>query len=90
LTKGVPRPHSLGKDGDGVPPALIEALAEDFSRDAAEGAISKLGIEARAALVRASTLRLPWEDYESETSLRRRRSALRLLADIHGIDVVLD
>jgi hypothetical protein len=63
-------------------PALIEALAEDFSREAAEAAIRKLGVEARPALVRASTLRLPSQDYKSETSLRRRRSALRLLAEI--------
>jgi hypothetical protein len=63
-------------------PALTAALGEDFSRDAAEAAIRKLGAAARPALERASTFRLPTEDYESETSLRRRRSVLQLLADI--------
>jgi len=63
-------------------PALIDALEEDASRLTAEGALKKLGKRARAALLRTASRRLPSDEQESESSARRRRSALRLLAEI--------
>jgi hypothetical protein len=63
-------------------PALIDALEEDASRPTAEAALRKLGRPARAALLRAATARVPSGERESESSARRRRSALKLLAEI--------
>jgi hypothetical protein len=63
-------------------PALINALEEDASRLTAENALRKLGERARTALLHAADQRLPSRLQESESSVRRRRSALRLLADI--------
>lgn len=63
-------------------PALVTALEEDASRLTAEAALKKFGRSARAALVRTANLRLPSNERESESSARRRRSALRLLRDI--------
>ncbi len=63
-------------------PALIDALEEDASRVTAAGALRKLGGRARAALTRTVDVRLPTETSESVSSVRRRRSALRLLAEL--------
>lgn len=64
-------------------PHFIAALAEDESRPAAEAALRKLGVCARQSLlVVAAGEPSP---LESESSLRRRRSALRLLIEI-GIE----
>jgi hypothetical protein len=63
-------------------PALINALEEDTSRLTAEGALRKLGGLARAALLETVDQRLPLTGRESESSVRRRRSALRILADM--------
>lgn len=63
-------------------PALIAALEEDASRLTAESALKRLGRSARTALVQAANLRLPSGLHESESSVRRRRSALTLLCDI--------
>ncbi len=63
-------------------PALIEALEDDASRQAAEKALKGLGRPARFALASSANLRSPSSKHESESSLRRRRSALRLLREI--------
>jgi HEAT repeat protein len=63
-------------------PAFIGALEEDASRIAAERALRKLGGRARAALTRTIDVRLPTATSESVSSVRRRRSALRLLAEL--------
>jgi HEAT repeat protein len=60
-------------------PLLIKALEEDASRPAAEVALKRISRRARSALTLSARLRLPSPAHESESSLRRRRSALRLL-----------
>jgi hypothetical protein len=57
-------------------PALIAALQEDASRGAAEVALVKMGRTARTALIISARQRRP---SSGESSLRRRRSALKLL-----------
>ena len=73
---------ALGAFGnvEAIPP-LIDALEEDASRLTAEAALRKLGRPARAALLRAVGMQVPSGERESELSARRRRSALRLLAE---------
>jgi hypothetical protein len=63
-------------------PALINALEEDASRLTAEAALREIGRSARAALRRAADTRAPSAERESESSARRRRSALKLLAEM--------
>lgn len=63
-------------------PALVEALADDASRQAAAAGLKAVGRAARHALMQAASERLPSADRESISSLRRRRSALRALAEI--------
>jgi hypothetical protein len=65
-------------------PVLVDALEEDASRHTAETALWKLGQKARAALLRTVDLKLPSGERESESSVRRRRSALKLLAELDG------
>ena len=65
-------------------PVLIDALEEDASRRTAEAALRKLGRSARASLLRAVDLKMPSGERESESSARRRRSALGLLAEMDG------
>lgn len=65
-------------------PVLIDALEEDASRLTAEAALRKLGEPARAALLRTVDLKVPSGERESESSARRRRTALRLLAEMDG------
>jgi HEAT repeat protein len=60
-------------------PRLIDALAEDCSRPAAETALLRLGPRARAMLLLQAATRRPSDDNESVSELRQRRSALRLL-----------
>ncbi len=62
-----------------VIPALVAALADDASRAAAEAALVKMGRGVRTALVTSVQDRRPSSECESESSLRRRRSALKLL-----------
>lgn len=62
-------------------PALVDALEEDASRVTAENGLRKMGPSASAALIEAAARQEP-EVRESESSLRRRRSALRLLDNI--------
>jgi HEAT repeat protein len=63
-------------------PLLINALEDDASRQAAEAALKKTGRAARPALVSSANSRVPSPEHESESSLRRRRSAVRLLLEI--------
>ena len=63
-------------------PALIDALEEDASRHTAESALWKLGKKACPALLSTVNLKLPSGGRESESSARRRRTALKLLVEI--------
>jgi hypothetical protein len=62
-------------------PTLIDALEDDASRPTAEAALRKLGRPARAALLNAAIRPAPSRERESQSSMRRRRSALGLLAE---------
>jgi hypothetical protein len=63
-------------------PALVAALEEDVSRKVAEFMLRRMKGSARAALLASANQRLPSPHRESESSLRRRRSSLVLLAEI--------
>ncbi len=63
-------------------PTLINALEDDASRRVAEAALIGLGRRARSALVSSAKMPLPSRERESESSLRRRRSALKVLGEI--------
>jgi len=63
-------------------PLLIDALEDDASRQQAKAALTTIGRAARPALIAAVKLRLPSSEQESESSLRRRRSALAVLQEI--------
>jgi len=64
-------------------PIFAAALAEDFCRPEAEGAFRKIGAPACSCLLRLADCRTPSPDIESESSRRRRRSALELLAELY-------
>lgn len=61
-------------------PFLIDALAEDDCRPVAETGLKNLRAAAQPALLVTAITR-PTAGTESETSLRRRRSAMRLLTE---------
>jgi hypothetical protein len=63
-------------------PVLIDALEEDASRHTAEAALRRLGKKAYPALLCTVDLKLPSGGHESESSARRRRNALKLLAEM--------
>ena len=63
-------------------PFLVKALEDDFCRPAAEDALSKIGAPAGSELIRAVITPWPSKGEESPSSLRRRRSAVGLLAEI--------
>jgi HEAT repeat protein len=63
-------------------PAIIAALEEDGSRPTAEAALRSFGRRTGGALLNAATMQLPSRDRESQSSVRRRQSALGLLAEI--------
>jgi len=63
-------------------PSLIKALSEDYSRRAGEIALLQMGSRARAALLMAASRPAPSAEWEAQTSLRARRSAVQLLARI--------
>lgn len=65
-------------------PYLVEALAEDENRPAAEAALQNLGAIAHRALAVAASQISPSLERDSESRLRQRRSALRLLAETGG------
>ncbi len=62
-------------------PYLVEALAEDESRLAAEAALRDFGPRTHQALAVAACRSSPPLEDESESRLRQRRSALGLLAE---------
>jgi hypothetical protein len=62
-------------------PLLDRALEDDTTREAAELGFRNLGSRARPALILSAKTRLPLDAEERPSSLRRRASALRLLAD---------
>jgi hypothetical protein len=72
--------EALGSFGraEALPP-LIRGLSEDHTRPAAEAALLRLGVRARAALIEVATQLLPLAEWESPSSLRTRLSAVRLL-----------
>jgi len=65
-------------------PVFLDALEEDASRHTAETALWKLGKKACPALLSTVDLKLPSGGRESESSARRRRSALKLFAETDG------
>jgi HEAT repeat protein len=62
-------------------PVLIAALEDDASRQTAEAALRRMARVARTDLIVSAKQQLPSPKNESESSLRRRRSALKLLAE---------
>jgi hypothetical protein len=63
-------------------PCLDRALEDDLCRSAAEEGFRRLGPPARGALLLSAVTPLPLGGEETPSSLRRRRSALGLLAEI--------
>jgi HEAT repeat protein len=63
-------------------PLLVEALSEDASRPTAEAALKRIGAVARPALIEAVSRHTGVHEHDSESRLRQRRSAWRLLAEI--------
>ncbi len=63
-------------------PYLTSALEDDFYGAQAEEAFLKLGAKGRDALVQAALTPLPDAALETPASLKRRRSAVRLLASL--------
>jgi hypothetical protein len=63
-------------------PAFSAALAEDFTRPAAEEGFRRLGRAGRPELLRLARTHPPAATGESESSRRLRRAALRLLAEV--------
>lgn len=63
-------------------PLLVEALSEDASRNTAEAALKGYGVAARRALIEVVSQRADAHDHASESRLRQRRSALKLLAEM--------
>ena len=63
-------------------PHFVSALAEDECRPSAEAALRRLGPRARASLLVAAAAAAESPMGESETELRKRRSALNLLIEI--------
>lgn len=66
-------------DPDVATPILIDALEDDFARDAAQAALRRYGTEARETLIDAAID--PGD--RPQAALRRRRCALDLLREIH-------
>lgn len=63
-------------------PVLVAALEDDASQPIAEAALRRFGRRTGGALLYAATTQLPTPERESPSSVRRRRSALRILAEI--------
>jgi hypothetical protein len=85
LTQGRPLAgvvDALGKLGcRGAIPYFIRALGEDFTRQSAEVALRDIGRAAYSALLETATIRQPAVGSENVSSVRRRRSALALIAE---------
>ncbi len=63
-------------------PLLVEALSEDVSRLTAEKALARMGTVARPALIDVADRPIGCHERESESQLRQRRSARKLLSEI--------
>jgi HEAT repeat protein len=63
-------------------PYLVRALEDDVCRTAAEEALRKFGRGAAPTLLHTAVTAHPSRDEETPSSLRRRESALRILAEI--------
>ena len=63
-------------------PVLVDALEDDASRPVAEAALRKFGKRTEGALLNAATIQLPVPERECASSVRKRRNALGLLAEI--------
>lgn len=63
-------------------PRFIDALADDFARVAAEGALRQIENQARPALLHTAKLHFPSREHETVSSRRRRRSAVALLGEM--------
>jgi hypothetical protein len=63
-------------------PLLVHALGDDFCRPWAETALERVASRDRDLLIRWALMRTSPEQAETEASLRRRRSLLRLLRDV--------
>lgn len=63
-------------------PFLINALSEDASRLTAEAALKKFGSKARNALMKVAAAGANAGERPSESQLRQRRSAIKLLAEM--------
>jgi HEAT repeat protein len=63
-------------------PYLVKALEDDVCRRTAEDALRKIGLPAEPELIQAAITPLPSREAEKPSSLLRRRSAVRLLAEI--------
>jgi hypothetical protein len=63
-------------------PVLLAALEDDASQPIAEAALRRLGRRTGGALLYAATTQLPTPERERPSSVRRRRSALGILAEI--------
>lgn len=71
-------------------PIFAAALGDDFCRPAAEKAFRKLGASSCPCLLQLARDRTPSLDAESESSRRRRRSALRLFVELQqGEDLLV-
>lgn len=70
-------------------PVFAAALGDDFCRAAAENAFRKMGSAACPCLLPLADCRTPSPDFESDSSRRRRRSALMLFMELyHGDDLL--
>jgi hypothetical protein len=83
LLYGVWKP-SLNMEGKMLYRFLLPALGDDFYRPAAEKAFRKIGAASCPHLLKLAAHRTTAGDIEIESSRRRRRSALRLFAELHG------
>ena len=85
LVRRKPMPGVIETIGEyrrpGTIPDFIGALGDDIARGPAEEALRKVGETAHRALLDAALAPVPSADDESPSSLRRRASALRLLAE---------
>ena len=70
-------------------PILVTSLGDDFCRPAAENAFRKMGPETCPCLLQLANYRTPSPDFESDSSRRLRRSALKLFIELyHGNDLL--
>jgi hypothetical protein len=70
-------------------PYLVRALGEDHTRRAAEEALGRFGPSARPALLEVARRPLPSAEHETVSSVRKRRSAVRLLVRIDALPETL-